>query len=321
MLRFVVRRLLRAAPAVTAILVLTFLMIQLAPGDAVDALAGAGGDQATNDYLRAYLQLDRPVWQQFGAYVGNLAQGDLGVSFVQGGTPVVELIGERLFPTLLLMGTALIMSSVGGILLGALIARWPYGRFDASISSSSLVGDALPGFWLAQLVVLAFAINAGWFPIQGMTDAREQYTGVAAIADIAHHLVLPAAVLASAELALVTRVARSRLLAEKGRDYVRTARAKGMSERRTILAHALPNAMLPVVTIVGTRIGFLFAGAVVIETVFSWPGLGTLLLTASQSRDRPVLLGLVLFVSLSVVLANLVTDLVYGWIDPRARQR
>lgn len=321
MLRFVVRRLLRAAPAVAAILILTFLMIQLAPGDAVDALAGAGGDQATNDYLRAYLQLDRPVWQQFGAYVGNLAHGDLGVSFVQGGTPVVELIGERLFPTLLLMGAALIMSSVGGILLGALIARWPYGRFDASISSSSLVVDALPGFWLAQLVVLAFAINAGWFPIQGMTDAREQYTGVAALADIAHHLVLPAVVLASSELALVTRVARSRLLAEKGRDYVRTARAKGMSDRRTILAHALPNAMLPVVTIVGTRIGFLFAGAVVIETVFSWPGLGTLLLTASQSRDRPVLLGLVLVVSLSVVLANLVTDLVYGWIDPRARQR
>ncbi len=321
MLRFVVRRLLRAAPAVAAILVLTFLMIQLAPGDAVDALAGAGGDQATNDYLRAYLQLDRPVWQQFGAYVGNLTHGDLGVSFVQGGTPVVELIGERLFPTLLLMGAALIMSSVGGVLLGALIARWPYGRFDASISSLSLVVDALPGFWLAQLVVLAFAINAGWFPVQGMTDAREQYTGVAALADIAHHLVLPAVVLASSELALVTRVARSRLLAEKGRDYVRTARAKGISERRTILAHALPNAMLPVVTIVGTRIGFLFAGAVVIETVFSWPGLGTLLLTASQSRDRPVLLGLVLVVSLSVVLANLVTDLVYGWIDPRARQR
>lgn len=319
-LRFVLRRLLRAVPAVVAILVITFLMIQLAPGDAVDALAGAGGDQATNDYLRAYLQLDRPVWEQFGSYVLNLAQGDLGVSFVQGGTPVTELILERLPATLLLMTTALVLSSAGGILLGALIARWPYGRFDAGVSTLSLAIDAMPVFWLGQLVVLAFAISAGWFPIQGMTDARADNTGWVAVADVAHHLVLPALVLAMAELALVTRVARSALLGEKGQEYVRTARAKGLTERRTILVHALPNAMLPVVTVIGTRLGFLFAGAVVIETVFGWPGLGTLLLTASQSRDRPVLLGLVLLVSLSVVLANLITDLLYGWIDPRVRR-
>lgn len=320
-LGFVLRRLLSVVPTVLAILVVSFGMIQLAPGDAVDALAGAGGNEATNDYLRAYLQLDRPVWQQFGSYAFRLAQGDLGVSFVQGGTPVSDLILDRLPATLLLMGTALVLSSVGGVLLGALIARWPYGRFDAGVSSASLVTDALPGFWLAQLVVLAFAIQAGWFPVQGMTDAREQYTGLAAYADVAEHLVLPALVLATAELALVTRVARAGLLAERGREYVRTARAKGMRERRTILVHALPNAMLPVATVIGSRLGFLFAGAVVIETVFGWPGLGTLLLTASQTRDRPVLLGLVLLVSVSVVLANLLTDLVYGWIDPRVRQR
>ncbi len=320
-LGFVLRRLLSVVPTVSAILIVTFAMIQLAPGDAVDALAGAGGDEATNDYLRAYLQLDQPVWRQFASYVVNLAQGDLGVSFVQGGTPVTDLILDRLPATLLLMGTALVLSSVGGVLLGALIARWPYGRLDASVSSASLVSDALPGFWLAQLAVLAFAISAGWFPVQGMTDAREQYTGLAAYADVARHLVLPALVLATSELALVTRVARAGLLAERSREYVRSARAKGMRERRTILVHALPNALLPVATVVGTRLGFLFAGAVVIETVFGWPGLGTLLLTASQSRDRPVLLGLVLLVSLSVVLANLLTDLVYGWIDPRVRSR
>lgn len=320
-LPFVLRRLLRAVPAVAAILVITFLMIQLAPGDAVDALAGAGGEQATNDYLRAYLQLDRPVWEQFGSYVLNLAKGDLGVSFVQGGTPVTELILERAPATLLLMATALGLSSIGGVLLGTLIARWPYGRFDASVSSVLLAADAMPAFWLGQLVVLAFAIRAGWFPIQGMTDARADFSGWAAVPDVAVHLVLPALVLATAELALVTRVTRSALLAEKGQGYVRTARVKGLTERRTILTHALPNAMLPVVTVIGTRLGFMFAGAVVVETVFSWPGLGTLLLTASQSRDRPVLLGLVLLVSLSVVLANLVTDLAYGWIDPRVRQR
>ena len=321
MLRFVLRRLVRAVPAVIAVLVITFLMIQLAPGDAVDALAGAGGDEATNEYLRSYLQLDRPLWEQFGAYVSNLAQGDLGRSFVQGGTPVIDLILERLPATLLLMVTALAVSSVGGIALGALVARWPFGRFDAGVSSVSLVAFAIPSFWLAQLAVLVFAIRAGWFPIQGMTDARAEYTGLAAAADVARHLFLPVLVLATSELAFVTRVTRSGLLAEKSRDYVRTARAKGATERRVILNHALPNAMLPVVTVIGTRLGLLFTYAVVTETVFGWPGLGTLLLTASQSRDRPVLLGLVLLVSLSVVAANLVTDLVYGWIDPRARQR
>ncbi|MBA3801228.1 MAG: ABC transporter permease, partial [Geodermatophilaceae bacterium] len=152
------------------------------------------------------------------------------------------------------------------------------------------------------------------------TDARAEYTGLAAAADVARHLVLPAAVLSISELALVSRVTRSGLLTELSRDYVRTARAKGATERRSILGHALPNAMLPVVTIIGTRLGLLLTYAVVTETVFGWPGLGALLLSASQSRDRPVLLGLVLLVSVSVVLANLVTDLVYGWIDPRARQ-
>ncbi|CAN5625034.1 ABC transporter permease [soil metagenome] len=319
-MRFVVRRVIRTVPAVATILLVTFLLVQLAPGDAVDALAGQGSDAAADEFLRSYLELDRPVWEQFGSYVYNLARGDLGVSFVQGGTPVAELIGERLPATLLLMLTALVMSSVGGVLLGAIVARWPFGRFDAGVNTVSLVAFAIPGFWLAQLLVLVFAIRAGWFPIQGMTDARAEYTGLAAAADVAHHLVLPAAVLTISEVALVSRVTRSGLLTEKSRDYVRTARAKGATERRAILSHALPNALLPVVTVIGTRVGLLFTYAVVTETVFGWPGLGTLLLSASQTRDRPVILGLVLLVSLSVVLANLVTDLAYGWIDPRARQ-
>ncbi|CAN5225701.1 ABC transporter permease [soil metagenome] len=320
MVRFVLRRLARAVPAVATILVVTFVLIQLAPGDAVDALAGQGSDEATNRYLRAYLQLDRPLWEQFGSYVYNLARGDMGVSFVQGGTPVAELIWDRLPATLLLLSTALAFSSVGGVLVGALSARWPLCRLDAAISTISLLAYAIPGFWLAQLLVLVFAIRAGWFPIQGMTDARAEYTGLAAVADVTHHLVLPAATLAVSELALVSRVTRSGLLTEMSRDYVPTARAKGARESRVILWHALPNAMLPVVTVVGTRLGLFFTFTVVTETVFGWPGLGTLLLSASQSRDRPVLLGLVLLVSVSVVLANLITDVVYGWIDPRARQ-
>ena len=314
---FILRRLIRAVPAVGAILIITFLMIHLAPGDAVDALAGGGVDEATYEYLRSYLGLDQPLWKQFLSYVSNIAQGDLGLSFVQGGTPVAELITDRLVATLLLVVTALVLSSVGGVLLGALVARRPFGLFDLAVNTASLVGYAIPGFWLAQLALLVFAINAGWFPIQGMTDARVEHSGLALVLDVAHHLVLPALVLAVSELALVTRVTRAGLLQEMGKDYVSTARGKGVSPSGTILHHALPNALLPVVTIIGTRLGLLFSYTVVIETVFGWPGLGTLLLTASQSRDRPVLLGLVLLVSISVILANLLVDLVYAWIDPR----
>ncbi len=320
MLRFVAGRLLRAAPAVGAIVVLTFLLIHLAPGDAADALAGAGGDEATNAYLRSYLQLDRPVWEQLGSYGLRLARGDLGVSFVQGGTPVAALILDRLPATLLLLGAALVVSSVGGIILGAVSARWPHGRLDAAIGSFSLLGYAIPTFWLAQMAVLVFAIRLGWLPVQGLTDARGDNAGWAAVADVARHLVLPAMVLATSEMTFVARVTRAGLLSESERDYVRTARAKGAGEMRVILVHALPNALLPVVTVIGNRLGLLFTYAIVTETAFGWPGLGTLMLTASQSRDRPVLLGLVLLVSVSVVLANLVTDLAYGWIDPRARQ-
>lgn len=317
---FVLRRLVRALPSVAAILVITFTLIHLAPGDAVDALAGGGGDEVTYARLREYLQLDQPMWRQFLVYAGNLAQGDLGTSFVQGGVPVSTLIAERLPATLLLVLSALVISSVGGLVFGALAARRPFGPLDLGVSSLSLLANAVPGFWLAQLALLVFSFGAGWFPVQGMTDARADHSGMALVIDVAHHLVLPALVLAASQLALIARLTRAGLVSEMGNDYVRTAAGKGCSPSQTIIHHALPNALLPVVTVVGSRLGLLFAITIVTETVFGWPGLGTLLLNASQTRDRPVLLGLVLLLSLSVVVANLVTDLVYAWIDPRLRQ-
>jgi peptide/nickel transport system permease protein len=187
------------------------------------------------------------------------------------------------------------------------------------LSAPALVGFAVPSFWLAQLALMVFAFGTGWFPVQGMTDARADYAGWAAVADVAHHLVLPALVLATTELALIMRVTRAGLLQEMGEEYLRTARSKGVSEWAVIFRHALPNALLPVVTVVGYRVGLLFTYTAVTEIVFGWPGLGTLLVTASETRDRPLLLGLVLLVSVSVVVTNLVTDLVYGWIDPRTR--
>jgi peptide/nickel transport system permease protein len=318
--RYVFRRVLQVVPAVAAIFVVTFAVIHLAPGDPITAIASGNGDQAYFEFMREKYGLNRPLLQQFGTYVGNVFQGDLGVSFGQG-RRVSELIVDRLPATLLLMGSALIVSSAGGVVLGLLAARRPFGVLDLGVSTVALVGYALPVFWLAQLALLLAAYKTGWFPIQGMTDARAGHTGWAAVVDVVRHLALPALVLAASEVALVARVTRTGLIEQRGQEYVRTARAKGLSARRCTTRHALPNALLPVVTVVGSRVGTLFSGAVLVETVFGWPGLGRLLLDAAGTRDHPILLGLVLLVAFSVVIANLVTDLVYAYIDPRIRYR
>jgi len=318
--RYVIRRLLQVLPAVASILIVTFAVVHFAPGDPVVAVAGESGDQAYYDFMRAKFGLDRPLPEQFLTYSHDVLRGDLGVSYVQG-ERVSTLIAERIPATMLLMGSALVLSTVGGIALGALAARRPFGPFDLTMSTIALVGYALPVFWLAQLAMLTIAFKTGWFPIQGMTTARASYTGLAHWGDVARHLVLPAGVLAASEVALVSRIARTGILNEMRRDYVRTAQAKGLSESRALVRHALRNALLPVVTVVGSRIGFLFSGAVLVETVFGWPGLGRLVLSAAQTRDHPVLLGMVLLVAFSLVVANLVTDLVYARVDPRIRYR
>jgi len=318
--RYVVRRLLQVLPAVASILIVTFAIVHAAPGDPVVAVAGESGNQEYYDFMRNKFGLDRPLPQQFVTYTGNVLTGDLGTSFAQG-QRVTALIAERVPVTLLLMGTAVLLSTFGGIALGALAARRPFGPFDLAVSTTALVGYALPVFWLAQLAMLTIAFRTGWFPIQGMTDARANYTGWAHIPDVARHLALPALVLAASELALVTRMARTGILTEMDQDYVKVAQAKGLSASGALVHHALRNALLPVVTVIGTRIGFLFSGAVLVETVFGWPGLGRLVLSAAQTRDHPVLLGMVLLVAFCLVLANLLTDLVYARVDPRIRYR
>jgi peptide/nickel transport system permease protein len=203
--------------------------------------------------------------------------------------------------------------------LGVLSARRPRGPFDATVSTVSLLVYSLPGFWVAQIAVLTLALKAGLFPAGGMTDARSAFTGLDATSDIARHLILPALVLALSEVALLVRVTRAGLLRQAGQGYVLTARAKGASADRVLGRHALPNALLSVVTVIGSRIGFLVSGAVLVESVFGWPGLGRLLVEAAQSGDHPVILGMVLLISCSVIVANLLTDLAYAWIDPRIR--
>lgn len=308
------------APAVAGIVLLSFLLVHLAPGDPVDALASEGGDEAYLDRVRAEYGLDRPLPQQFLAYAGNVLRGDLGDSFAQA-RPVTGIIGARVRPTLLLTGTALVVSTLAALALAVRAARRPFGSFDMTVGTAALVAYAMPAFWLAQIVILTVALKTGWFPVQGFIDARAQFTGTARALDIAHHLILPVLVLATSEVALLERVARTGLLQELGKDYVRTARAKGLDERRVLSRHALRNVLLPVISIVGTRIGFLFSGAVLVETVFAWPGLGTLLVDSARAQDHPVVLALVLLVAISVVVGNLLTDLTSAAIDTRLRYR
>jgi len=315
--RYVLRRLGQAVPAMAGLLLLTFTLIHLAPGDPVIALGGEHGDAGYYAFIRAKFGLDRPLPEQLAVYARNLIGGDLGTSFVHG-RPVSSVIGERLPPTVLLMSTALLLSSVAGVALGTLAARRAHRPADLVLRAVALLGHALPSFWLAQVAILMLAVGTGFFPVQGMTDARRVSTGLALAVDVARHLVLPALVLASGELALTTRLVRTGLLEALGTDYVRTARAKGLPER-LVTRHALGNALLPVVTVIGGRVGMLCSGAVLVEAVFAWPGLGQLLLSSLLTRDYPVLLGIFLLVSVSVVLANLVTDLAYGWLDPRIR--
>jgi peptide/nickel transport system permease protein len=302
------------------VVVVGFALIHLAPGGPLIALAGNGGDAEYYAAMTERFGLDRPLHEQLVTYVGTVAGGDLGVSYVQG-RPVLALIAERLPATLLLTAAALALSSVAGTLLGVVAAARPGGIRDLAITGGALTLYAAPVFWLGQLVLVVLALRTGLFPVQGMTTAGGPDAGVGRVLDIAHHLALPVLVLASQEVAAVARLTRSGLLEELGEPHVRFARAKGLSQRRVLVVHALRRALLPVVTVIGGRVGHLVTGAVVVEIVFGWPGIGRLLLGASQTRDTPVLLGLFLLIGLTVVLANLVTDLAYGYLDPRIRYR
>ena len=315
--RYLLRRLGQVVPAVLGILIVAFVIVHTAPGDPVLALAGEHGDAAYYAFMRAKFQLDRPLPEQLVTYLAHTLRGDLGASFVHG-RPVLDVITERMPATLLLMGTALALSTSAGIFIGLLAARRADGPADLVIRTGAVLGHALPPFWLAQMAALVIAVGTGLFPVQGITDPRRGWTGTRHALDVAHHLVLPALVLAAGELALLTRLVRAGVRQELRADYVRVARAKGLPEG-AVVRHALRNALLPVVTVIGSRIGMLCTGAVLVEAVFAWPGLGQLLLSSIQTRDVPVLLGLFILVSLTVILANLVTDLAYARLDQRVR--
>ena len=316
--RFAARRLVQVVPSLAAILVVTFVVISLAPGDPAVAVAGEYAEASALESVRDQLGLNRSLWEQAVDHTTGLLGGDLGDSFFFG-RPVSALIAERLPATLLLTGTALLLSCTIGILLGRLSARKPSGAVDVGVTVTTLVGYAIPSFWLGQLAILIFGVRFDWFPVVGMQDTRVQYAGWAHVWDVAHHLVLPATVMAVSEITLLARLTRTGLIRQMREGYARSAAGRGLSRNRILDHHAFPNAALPLVTVIGVRVGFLFSGAVVVETVFSWPGVGLLLRDAVRHSDRPLALGLVMLVAVSVVVANVITDLVYARIDPRIR--
>ncbi len=318
--QFIVRRLLQVVPTVFGIVVIGFLLIRFAPGDPILALAGDHGDAAYYAFMRERFGLDQSLPRQLITYFVRVASGDFGHSYVYGRS-TLSVIAERVPATLLLTGTALLIAVAAAIPLGALAARRPNGARDIGITGIALGLYSTPVFWLGQLAILLFALALGVVPIQGMTAAGSDAVGIARAMDVLRHLALPALVLASQELAVLVRLTRSGLLDELGRDHIRTARAKGVREPVVLVRHAMPRALLASITVIGARAGHLISGAVIVEVVFGWPGIGRLLLAALQTRDTPVLLGLFLVVAFAVVVANLVTDLIYAAIDPRIRLR
>ena len=318
---FLFRRLVYGLVLMLGVVVLNFILIRLAPGDPAVVIAGemGGGDAALLDAIRAQYGLDKPLLTQLGIYLGSILQGDLGQSFFFN-QPVATLIGNRIGPTILLVLSAQVLSILLGVFLGVIAAREPNGVLSGVVSVVATVGYAVPVFWTGIMLIILFASVFPIFPVEGMQSVRLRDAGLwVRSVDIAHHLVLPAFTLALIYLAQYARLSRASMLDVLGSDYIRTARAKGASERSVLFKHALRNASLPILTVAGLQFGNLISGALLVETVFNWPGMGRLAFDSILRRDYPTIMGVLFFASAMVVVANLLTDLSYRLADPRLR--
>lgn len=309
-------------PTAIGIVMLNFLLLQLAPGDAADVLAGEAGAATpeTMRALRAHFGLDQTVLQQLVAYLNNLAHFSLGFS-PRFNLPVVDLILQRLPGTLLLTLTALVIALAVGIGLGAVMASFRGRLLDRFVSIVTLLLYSLPNFWIALMLIVFFSIKLGWLPTGGSQTVGVAMTGWAGIIDQMRHVVLPATSLALFYIAIYARLTRAAVLEVLSQDYVRTAAAKGLTPLTVMIGHVMRNAMLPITTVAGMHVGGLLGGTIVIETVYSWPGLGRLAFDSVMGRDFNVLLGILLLSSLLVIAVNLLVDLLQAWLDPRISER
>ena len=308
----IVWRIVASLPVLALVAVIVFSLLFLAPGDPAAVLAGDQAGPEDIARIRASLGLDQPFLTQFGRWIGGVLQGDLGHS-VFSGRPVLDLIVQRLEPTLALTVLALVLTVLIALPMGV-FAAWRAGSaVDRVTMGFAVLGFSVPVFVLGYLLIAAFSVAAGAFPIQGYRPLRE------GIGPFLHHLALPAIALAMVNSALVARTTRAAMLEILGQDYIRTARAKGLAPRQVLIGHALPNAAIPIVTILGISLASLIGGVVVTETVFNIPGIGRLTVDAILRRDYPVIQGVILLSSAVYVFTNLLVDLSYGWFDPRIR--
>ena len=303
-----------------AVLVLNFTLISIAPGDIADSIAGdmGGADAEVIEEIRERYGLNEPFYVQLWKYMSGVFRFDLGYSYFFN-VPVTEIVLERLPATLLLVVSAQVLAIVSGTFLGVLAAKNPRGILNAVVTFLALFGFAAPVFWTGILLIIAFVSVIPIFPVGGMRDVTVEGGFIIETLDLLYHLVLPMVTLASIYLALYSRLARASIQEVLGADYVRTARAKGVPERTVLYKHALKNALGPVITVAGLQFASVISGAVVVETVFSWPGLGTLALQSILARDTPTIMGILFFSSLVVIIFNILTDIALRLVDPRIK--
>lgn len=333
MLHFFLRRLGMVIPTFIGVSLFAFALIHLIPGDVVTIMGGERGvTDETRAELEALLGLDKPLWQQYLIYIGNILQGDLGTSYVTG-KPVLSEFMARFPATLELTFCAGVFAVVVGLTLGILAAIRRGGWLDHTVMTISLAGYSMPIFWWGLLLILLFSVNLGWTPVSGRMDVMfwvDRVTGFmlidtllspakGAFTSAVQHLLLPSIVLGTIPMAVIARMTRSSMLEVLGEDYIRTARAKGLSKSRVIAKHALRNALIPVITVMGLQVGMLLSGAILTETIFAWPGIGKWLIEAINRRDYPIVQGGLLLIATLIILVNLLVDLMYGVVNPRVR--
>ena len=303
-IRFVIPRVLTTVAVILGVVCLVFVLLHLVPGDPVEVMLGESAQPADKESLRRALGLDRPLSVQFGRYLTDLVHFDLGTSLYSR-RPIRQVLLERLPATVELGIAALLVAVLSAVPLGILAALKKHTAWDVGAMGVALIGVSIPNFWMGPMLIVVGALWLGWFPVSGRSGPLS--------------LVLPALTLGTAMAAVLSRMIRSALLEVLTEDFIRTARSKGLSDWAVTVRHGLRNALLPVVTLSGLQLGALMSGAVITETVFSWPGIGSLLIEAIHRRDYPVVQATVLVISVAYVMLNLLTDLVYAWIDPRIR--
>lgn len=319
MVRYAATRIGWAVPTVLGIVLVGFVLTRVAPGDPVQAMIGEfPAPPGYADEIRQRFGLDKPLLAQFWLFLTSLLSGDLGFSFAHN-APVLEIIVDRTLNTLLLMVPALVLASVIGILLGALGARHAGSKLDTLVTIVTISGQSVPVFWVAMVLVLVFSVQLGIFPVSGMLSIAGSSTAFGTVADFLRHWILPGFTLTLAYMTVVARVSRSSIIEATHQDYVLTAQAKGLTRGEVMRRHIFRNSLPPIVTVIGFNFGYVLTGAVLTETVFGWPGIGSLFVQAVTNRDYPVIQGVFLFSAVAVVFVNLVVDMLYPVINPRIR--